>query len=38
MMALDIITWLMLYIMILAAAFLTFLGIDAYREWKKKHD
>jgi predicted transporter len=37
-MALDIITWLMLYIMILAAVFLTFLGIDAYKEWKEKRD
>jgi len=38
MMVLDVITWLMVYILGLAAVFLTFLGIDAYREWKDKHD
>jgi hypothetical protein len=37
-MALDIITWLMLYIMFLAAMLLTFLGIDAYKEWKNRND
>jgi hypothetical protein len=37
-MALDILMWLMLYIMFLAAVLLTFLSIDAYREWKDSRD